>query len=76
MHFYSTGINCVSHVLQGKPYYVVVYQYPRYFTWIFFGKFFLGMFLNLNSMILTHAKDYFCEQNVPNLSDFFWKKII
>jgi hypothetical protein len=28
------------------------------------------MFLNLNNMILTHARDSFCEENGPNLADF------
>ncbi len=33
------------------------------------GKLFFCMFLNLNYMILTHAKDFFGEENGPNLSD-------
>jgi hypothetical protein len=36
---------------------------------LFLGKLFFCMFLNLNNMILTHAKDFFCEENGPNLSD-------
>jgi hypothetical protein len=37
---------------------------------LFLGKLFFCMFLNLNYMILTHAKDFFGEENGPNLSDF------
>jgi hypothetical protein len=36
----------------------------------FWANYFFGMFLNLNNMILAHAKDFFGEENGPNLSDF------